>query len=520
MPIISPAPTRRSFLKSSAVVLGASGLSVANVSRGFAQQFEDPAAILARINVGNYVREDYRKQFALGDDELLWDPARDWIRTVDWEKVRGEFAGSTVRFAIGAADTESAADGLKPFEALSGIKVELVPIPDESLYDKVVTEFMSGNASFDALQFFSPWLGDFAAPGFLAKLDDYAAKWALPLDDFYDTYRLNYGFFGDQGLYGIPFDCDIQLVHLRRSIVEKVTGGPVDLANTVASYDDMVRLAGELGKVEPGVAGVGLMVARGFWSTYTWEHVAAQYGMDLFDQNFEPVFAAEPGIKALETILALMPNAVAGAAGAGWPENRAAWLGGQVAMNISWQDSGTQATRPDQSTLGDDAVTIYTPRVAGGRYAPPNIAGSTSCVTATARNPEAAFLMLAFLTTASIMAMNEANANGVAPGYKSVLTNERLRSISQPAKVWADSLDHAWCAPRLPGMFEMEQALGNEINRAVVGQISAKEALENGQAAWKSIMQKNGFWTDRQPFAFSAVEPGMWVGRGKTSLPF
>ncbi len=86
-----------------------------------------------------------------------------------------------------------------------------MPIPDDSLYDKVVAEFISGNASFDALQFFSPWLGDFAAPGFLAKLDDYAAKWKLPIDDFYDTYRLNYGYVGrTRASLAFPFDCDIQ----------------------------------------------------------------------------------------------------------------------------------------------------------------------------------------------------------------------------------------------------------------------------------------------------------------------
>jgi multiple sugar transport system substrate-binding protein len=123
--------------------------------------------------------------------------------------------------------------------------------------------------------------------------------------------------------------------------------------------------------------------------------------------------------------------------------------------------------------------------------------------------------MLAFLTTASIMAMNEANANGVAPGYRSVLANERLRAVSQPAEVWATSLDYAWCAPRLPGMFPMEQALGNEINRAVVGQISAKEALDNGVAAWQRIMRQNGFFRGADPVAYADVEPGMWIGKGK-----
>ena len=94
--------------------------------------------------------------------------------------------------------------------------------------------------------------------------------------------------------------------------------------------------------------------------------------------------------------MALSKHAIEGVAAADWPTNRAAWLGGQMACNISWQDSGTQATRPDQSKIGDDVLTIYEPRVAGGVFAPPNIAGSTSCVTATSPEPEAAFLMLAY----------------------------------------------------------------------------------------------------------------------------
>lgn len=127
--------------------------------------------------------------------------------------------------------------------------------------------------------------------------------------------------------------------------------------------------------------------------------------------------------------------------------------------------------------------------------------------------------MLAFLTTSSIMAMNEANANGVAPGYRSVLTNKELQTVSQPADVWGTSLDYAWCAPRLPGMFEMEQAIGNELNRAFVGQISAKEALDNAAAAVRKIMKRNGFYSSKPPVEYAKAEPGLWVGKGK-ALPF
>ncbi len=510
--------SRRSFLKSSS----AAGLAVAGTTwsnRSFAAgHLPDPQTVLDQISVNEYVREDYRKLYNLSDDGPLWDPSKDWIRTVDWEQVRSELAGTEVRFAIGAADAESAAEGLAPFEALSGIKVQLVPIPDDSMYDKVLAEFISGNASFDALQFFSPWMGDFAAPGFLYPLQDYADKWALPLDDFYDTYRLNYGYFNGE-MYGIPFDCDVQMVHVRTDYMKTILDGEVDKSETIPTYDELIRVSKELNKIEPGVAGVGLMCAPGFWSTYTWEHISAQAGMMLFDENWEPIFNGDAGMKGMEIILALSENANEGFAGAGWPENRAAWLGGQVATNVSWQDSGTQAMRPDQSQIVDDFVTIYEPRIDGGRFCPPNIAGSTSCVAAAAQNPEGAFLMLAFLTTASIMAMNEANANGVAPGYKSVLRNENLQKASQPAEVWADSLDHAWCAPRLPGAFPIEQAIGNEINRAVVGQIKPQEALDNAAKAVREIMASNGFYQGSDPVSYEAAAPGLYVGEGK-DLPF
>ena len=504
---------RRDILKS----LAASSLALplaAPVVR--ASSLPNPEDVLAEISVPNYVRADYRALYDMGG-EPLWDPKKDWIRTVDWETVRSEQAGNSVRFAVGRADLDSAKSAVVPFEKLSGIDVDFVSIPDDQFYETAISEFFSGNPGFDALQFFSPWLGDFAAPGFLTPLDAFVEKWGLPLDDFYDTYRLNYGYFGDKGLYGIPFDCDIQMVHLRRSLAEKVLVGPIDRWDSVPSYDELIRITAEMDKLG-GVSGLGMMLAPGFWSTYTWEHVAAQCGMDLFDQDWTPIFNSDAGVKGLELILALNANAADNASSAGWPENRADWLGGKLAANISWQDSGTQAMRPDQSEIVDDIVTIYEPRVAGGRFAPPNIAGSTSCVSATSRNPEGAFLLLAFLTTSSIMAMNEANANGVAPGYRSVLNNDDLKKVSQPLEVWSRSLDYAWTAPRIPGMFEMEQVLGNEINKAATGQLSAKEALDNGAAAWRTIMEDNGFFSYAEPIPYSAAEPGIWVGKGKAGL--
>ena len=169
--------TRRSLLKSTAaasaaLVAGTGGVSLFNVRSAYSQNLPNPADVLAKINVGNFVKKEYRDQYKLGDNDELWDPKKDWIRTADWEAIRKEHAGKTVRFAVGAADRESAQEQTQPFADLSGIKIDVVSIPDDAMYDKVVAEFLSGNAGFDAIQFFSPWLGDFAAQGFPKPLDE------------------------------------------------------------------------------------------------------------------------------------------------------------------------------------------------------------------------------------------------------------------------------------------------------------------------------------------------------------
>ena len=112
--------SRRTFLKGSAARGATSALaSGAAVPALASSHLPDPASVLADISVSKYVREDYQKLYNMTGDPL-WNPNKDWIRTVDWEKARSELAGTSVRFAVGAADAESAAEGLFPSKCSQG----------------------------------------------------------------------------------------------------------------------------------------------------------------------------------------------------------------------------------------------------------------------------------------------------------------------------------------------------------------------------------------------------------------
>ena len=70
--------------------MGTGGVSLFNVRSAYAQNLPNPADVLAKINVGNMVNKAYREQYKLGDNDELWDPKKDWIRTADWEAIRKE----------------------------------------------------------------------------------------------------------------------------------------------------------------------------------------------------------------------------------------------------------------------------------------------------------------------------------------------------------------------------------------------------------------------------------------------
>ena len=112
--------TRRSLLKSTAAtgaaaIAGVGGVNLFNVRRSLAQTLPDPASVLAKINVGNYVKKDYRELYKLGDNEgvlstlpaignvLMGALAGQWLRSARTPgiKVLGLFLASAISLTAG-----------------------------------------------------------------------------------------------------------------------------------------------------------------------------------------------------------------------------------------------------------------------------------------------------------------------------------------------------------------------------------------------------------------------------------
>ena len=314
---------------------------------------------------------------------------------------------------------------------------------------------------------------------------------------------------------------DLNMVHLRKGYVEQVLGGPIfSKANSVPTYDELIRY---LVSLEQGRAGRFRRRTYGCPRFLVDLHMGAHFGAGRHDAVRRELGAdlqRRRWHERLGIILELAKNANEGYAGAGWPENRAAWS----AARLRRTSRGRTAVRRQCALTKARSSTTLSPYmsrasrvVALHRRTLPG--RDLLCVAASAQNPEGAFLMLAFLTTSSIMAMNEANANGVAPGYKSVLQNENLQAVSQPAKIWAKvwSTRGALLACRVLSHRSRPSATRSTV--PLLDRFSAEEALDNAATAVREIMSQNGFYQGNDPVDYAQAAPGLYVGEGK-DLPF
>jgi multiple sugar transport system substrate-binding protein len=62
----------------------------------------------------------------------------------------------------------------------------------------------------------------------------------------------------------------------------------------------------------------------------------------------------------------------------------------------------------------------------------------------------------------------------------------------------------------------MEQEIGFLVNKAIVGELKPKEALDQAVGKVKAIMEKSGFYKGADPVSYASMAPGLNLGAGKT----
>jgi multiple sugar transport system substrate-binding protein len=278
----------------------------------------------------------------------------------------------------------------------------------------------------------------------------------------------------------VPRNLDVRLLHYRRDLVERVP----------ESWTEVAELASAL--TRPGFYGF-LFPGRDSGLFGTFYELLVGAGGVLFDETLRPAFDSKAGdwavamIAELHNIRRVTPRELAS-----WhyDEISASFRTGHAAMVCDWPGSYHLYTNPDTCRHSSQVGLALLPRGPAGVRAA--YAGCHSfALPHGSRNHDGGAALLRFLTSFDAQ-LSEAR-RGAIPCRASALRRVREETAANPehAHRWellADTEQFMIIPPRFASYPLCEDAIWQSVQRAMVGECSATEAVRQATADIHAIV--------------------------------
>ncbi len=406
--------------------------------------------------------------------------------------------------------------------AAMGITVEIVEVPFADVYQKLKTEFVGQTGAFDVVTFYPAYIGDFASNGYLEPLDAYIAKepaavYDPMMDDVLAPFRELYNKFGGQ-TYALTIDGDVLVLQYRKDLFENADEQAAfkakygkDLA-VPETWEDWL-MVGEFFTRKAGETLAGETLTEDFYGSaefakrsfsFAWfMNRAASAGVIYFDEDMNPLINSPEAVAALQNMVDSLKNAPPDVLNYGYDELRDIFIGGRAAMVVQWTDVPKKAADPTQSkivgkvgvarvpgTVGADGTVVHRSMMPVGRVV---------AVAADSDVKDAAYCVVKHIAYNRSLEDVSTSLTGLDPYRQSHLDNVSAFAPlmgQENAQAYLDGLKVALADgfPEIfiPGSAQYEDALDLEVNRALAGEITAQQALDNVAARWNEITDTLG----------------------------
>ena len=230
-----------------------------------------------------------------------------------------------------------------------------------------------------------------------------------------------------------------------------------------------------------------------------YEMLVAEGGA-LFDEDWNPTFNSEAGVRALNWFVDLYQSQAvpAGVPNYLWDDTGLGFASGTVAINLDWAGWSAFFNDPAHSKVAGDIGLVRAPKGSGGLRT--GWSGShTFSVTETCDNIEAAVSFVTFLTDYDRQ-MVEAR-KGLLPTRAQVWTDAKAEFQANGndflVKVFdtyqASMAEDAFTPPLIPEWIEVSNELWPRLQAAMVGDMTAQEALDEAAEAARLVMEDAGY---------------------------
>ena len=409
---------------------------------------------------------------------------------------------------------------------------------------RVLPQLLSRRPRFDFVQFPSLFFGAFAETGTLEPLDAYFDQYE-GAQDYLDWVMPAYGEFYTKWngqRYGIMLDGDIHILHYRRNYFEDPTlrdrfssrfQRELEVPRTWPHFLETTQFFTEE-LADQGVYGTSMVVSPPNFSWGFWMNIAASNGVVYFDENMNPQINTPAAVEALDMFREIIRFGPPGAEAMDLAQTIQRWQSGADVMSIWWIDLAEFTVQQQGLELAEQQGAAIVPGWQQPDGSIRHRAMSLWCRTGSipAAIPDeakqAAFHYLYHLSHPRISDEIVADEYcGSDPFGASHYTDAAAEKYTQPNPqrgtdndLWPtnagifstfqrarDHLDGALANVEVgfpqfywEGTPELADALGRNISRAVVGDLTSQQALDEAAEEWVQIVQRLGIDSQRSQY--------------------
>jgi len=368
-------------------------------------------------------------------------------------------------------------DALAKWQASNGAKVTYDAVAWPELHDKMATNFASGAHAWDVI-YMSGWVPEFSkfTVPFSDKLaPDLVAD--LPPSSFATVTW-------DGKKNGVVFT--LSLLTLFYNTEQLAAAGFKEPPKT---WDELKTAAKELtrdgryGWVLNYGAPDGIGGVASYWMCFL-----QQAGGKLYGEDGLPAFNNEAGVASLQAMVDLMPYTDPGSLSyVGINDATNVLLAGNAAMMMNWPFMWKPAQDPANSKIVGKL---------GGALLPAGPAGTASIdgtdawtIAATSKNPDLAVKLIEFYLDAEVQ-KRQVIDTGWLPIRLSVLADPEVQKAAPNAAAVLEQAKHPYDSFVTPDYTQVTTAIGTQIQKALAGSQSAKDAIQASADQVTAIVKK------------------------------
>lgn len=415
-----------------------------------------------------------------------------------------EFAGQTVVANFPAHPHYDAVMRVLPqFTEETGIRVEVDQLQYLAMREKQTLELTKNKGDYDLIGYVVFSKADYVFADQIEPLarffmDPKLADPGYDAEDLIDGYVQNIGVAGGKkgylpgptgGLFGIPFGSETSILAYRTDIFEKHG------LQVPETYEQMLDLACKIPELEPGMGGVASRGQSGHQTSHAFLLHLAPLGGRVLDDQFKPIVNNAEGVAAAEALKTILDCGPEGATSFGFAEAKNAFLQGNTAMFLDSTIVAGEVNDPDKSQIVGKVG--FAPHPMGTRRGS-QTGGFGIAIPKNAQNKDAAFLLMQWLTSKhgdKLIALEGGN-----PSRFSTHMDEEVNAKFPHMATFGEALKDAdpdW-RPIIPPWGKINSELGTTLNKAIIGEMTIQEALDEVAQRAEGILDDAGYYTWQQ----------------------